>query len=566
MQRTEWFLLLIFTLIVTIFWVVLPDMVVVFNDDFGYVRSVVATLQHRIPWTDDWLEPWVASLSLVSGLIFKITGSFYLATQGVQAAMAGLSFWALAILFARRAVPLGVSIVAAAVVLFVPTLMVKWLEYTALILYVPCLLWAVSLAEKQRWIGFFFVWVVAVASRQSALAWLALPAIAALSSLRSGTGGNRNRVVVPLAICLAGVAVYWLISRSMNETHAQHVMTTAMWRGLSFEPIVKHLALCVGIFFVCVGCAAFVVRAFCPRSEGLLSKERGGYRGVRVAAAVVVIGLFCLDPRTFVVFEHSFYAEGSGRLFIGIFFGLGAAGWLMGGFRLQPGHVVCAIGCSLLASLRGIIYDYYLIDVALIGLFSVLPANVSSESGKHAVFSSRSILAILGAIACMAIAGFEFVFLGKEQRILDRYTAVIRLCEPALRAGRISPTELAVGPFGYYGWHLYPYFIRHDGVNGAYIGDFEYYLNRNSLAVTFTSCSGDLQTQAALVRDARGQGDVVDSGVFKIGFRGPFLFVLRRTGQPSEAKLHFDPSQYRLEPFPLNDAEWRQLIAGSELR
>jgi len=64
-------------------WAMLPDGVVVLNDDFGYLRSVLLTAAKGRPWTDDWLEPWAASLSCISALIFKVSGSFRLATQGL---------------------------------------------------------------------------------------------------------------------------------------------------------------------------------------------------------------------------------------------------------------------------------------------------------------------------------------------------------------------------------------------------------------------------------------------------------------------------------------------------
>ena len=69
----------------------LPGGVVVMNDDFGYLRSVVATLQHGRPWTDEWLEPWSAGLSVLSALVYLATGSWLLAIQGVQALLARLN-------------------------------------------------------------------------------------------------------------------------------------------------------------------------------------------------------------------------------------------------------------------------------------------------------------------------------------------------------------------------------------------------------------------------------------------------------------------------------------------
>ena len=69
-----------------LFWLMLPAGVTVMNDDFGYVGSVVETIQRGRPWTDEWLAPWSASLAVCSALLFKLTGSFLVATQGLQAA------------------------------------------------------------------------------------------------------------------------------------------------------------------------------------------------------------------------------------------------------------------------------------------------------------------------------------------------------------------------------------------------------------------------------------------------------------------------------------------------
>jgi hypothetical protein len=554
----DWIILAAAACAALVVWGVLPDMVVVFNDDFGYCRSVVATLQHGRPWTDDWLEPWAASLSLVSGFIFMITGSFYLATYGLQILTTALSFWAMATLFVRRSMPVLLAMTAAVVILFSPTLMVKALEYTALVLYLPCLLLALYLAEKRQWIGFFLVWIFAVASRQSALAWLALPAFAAFESFRSGSGKDRRAALVPALVCIIGVGVYALIGRLMNETHAQHVMTTAMWYSLSAVPALKHFALGVAIFLTSAGGGAFAVRAFGPQFDQRKSVGSVWTRVWCFAAASVVLGLLILDPRTFFAFDHQFYSGGMGLIYLGIICTVGAAGWILGGFRLQPSYVAFAVGSALMVSLRGVVYDYYLIDVALIGIFSVVPTGLCTGESSRQARRSFLFLPALGGIACITLACFEVNFAGKEQRILDRYAAVIRLCEPELRHGRITPSELSVAPFGYYGWHVYSYFMAQDGANGCYIGDFEKYLAWDSLSVSFTPFHG-----RGLTANAKVQQDVLASGIFPVGWRGPFLFILRRTGQPKAPSWTIDPQLYRIEPFPLNDAEWRQLIEGT---
>src|SRR4051812_26302714 len=73
-------------------WLLLPSGVIAINDDFGYLRSVIQTIQHGRPWTDDWLEPWAASLSLFAGLLFRATGSFSFAIHGLLAGLAGAAF------------------------------------------------------------------------------------------------------------------------------------------------------------------------------------------------------------------------------------------------------------------------------------------------------------------------------------------------------------------------------------------------------------------------------------------------------------------------------------------
>ncbi len=64
-------------------YLMLPAEVTTLGDDFGYYKSIVETIQHGRPWTDSWLEPWAASLSILSALAFKLTGSFHAATYGL---------------------------------------------------------------------------------------------------------------------------------------------------------------------------------------------------------------------------------------------------------------------------------------------------------------------------------------------------------------------------------------------------------------------------------------------------------------------------------------------------
>ena len=212
----------------------------VFNDDFGYLRSIVETLQHGRPWTDDWLEPWAASLSVLSAGIFKVTGSFRLATYGLQALLAGGIVGLAAMLLHRRQVPVGLAVAWSLAGLTFPTMLWKVAEFGALPLYVFCLLAAIKAAERGRWWCFTAAWLVALASRQSALLWLALPAGLMLANREAGWGRMLGRLAL---IAIGGGLVYWAIGQGMNRTNAQAVMQPGILTQIEWSRGIGHVGL-----------------------------------------------------------------------------------------------------------------------------------------------------------------------------------------------------------------------------------------------------------------------------------------------------------------------------------
>ena len=92
----------------------LPATVATLDDDFGYLKSVVLTLQHHRPWTDHFLEPWSASHSLLAALAYRLTGSFALATYGLSALYAALSFATVTLLLRARSLGPAAALTGAA--------------------------------------------------------------------------------------------------------------------------------------------------------------------------------------------------------------------------------------------------------------------------------------------------------------------------------------------------------------------------------------------------------------------------------------------------------------------
>jgi hypothetical protein len=204
----------------------LPHGVIAYNDDFGYLRSIVETAARHSPWTDDWLEPWAASLSAISAAVWRLTGSFRAAVHGTQVIAISLGYLAASALFVRRGFSVVASLAVSALLLSMPTILWKDLEFTGFFLNVACLLAAVYFIEHRRWGWFAAAAAVALASRQSAIAWLALPGWAIIKVLWKRA--NLRSLFSPLVAILAVCACYAVCSIALNRTHAQEVMTSAM--------------------------------------------------------------------------------------------------------------------------------------------------------------------------------------------------------------------------------------------------------------------------------------------------------------------------------------------------
>jgi hypothetical protein len=517
-------------------WALLPQRVIPYNDDFGYFRSVIATIQHGRPWTDEWLEPWAASLSLLSAGIYRVTGSFTAATHGLLAILAGLTCLGWVELLRRRNVPFGWAVFVALAVLLFPTCLWKELEFTALALYLPCLVWALLCYEKRNWLGFFLCWGLAIMSRQSAVAWGLLPLYACFTNRRNG-----HSLTGPIATLAGGLALYFVFSSTMNHTHAQAVMTGRLFEHLHWQTLLPHTAIGAAIFLLGAGLALTVSELSPPprlRKEGMI-------RVAAIAAALALTGMYC-GPSLGFEDQGTF---GGGIPLIALLSGVSLYGWWLGG-KLRLEYALCAAGCIGLTGLRAAIWDYYYLDVLIIALLSAGRAEFGTAAAPRAVFgpAKRIAAAVFLSIALFYSSRYAI----KLKRQLDDYQAIVTLCDQALRARKITEADLSIAPFGYAGWVLYPYFITHEGSGAIYIGAFTRYLK-----------------PAALTLETRGASDkrpvvekplIVAEGVFRILWREHHRFMLRKADNVAPAELLLTDTERRLNTLPLNDAEWTSLI------
>jgi hypothetical protein len=155
-----------------------------------------------------------------------------------------------------------------------------------------------------------------------------------------------------------------------------------------------------------------------------------------------------------------------------------------------------------------------------------------------------AVVVLAALLACSA------QWLDRTKMIWDDGWARESLLEQSLRAGEILPSQLAGAPFGFRGWHLYPYLIKTREGATANLAKFQDYVSEDSL-----------------IWETRGADNpnpipdpktVVRTGLYPIGWkRTKQQFILRRASGTA-APLAIDYARFHFEPFPLNDDEWRK--------
>lgn len=538
------------------FWLfraLLPAGVAALNDDFGYLRSVLLTAAKGRPWTDDWLEPWAASLSVLSALVFKATGSFRLAVHGVQCVAFVSLALALLHLLRQRGQPMATAMLGAFALCLGPTLLWKSVEFTALVLYVPCLALAIGAATRERWGIFTVCACVALASRQSALAWFAIPAIAVLQAWRPAPREWLARSRGPLLAGVAGVVMWAGCKFGMNSTHARQVMTAATWETFQLKVMLGWLGFALLLGLVGIGAAnglRWLAAGFTQRDAARRALRPTWYG---LLALALIITLLCRGAYADVLIEHHLYENAPAVYYLGGWIALAALGWIVGPVQLDLRLTGGALASALLVSLRPATWDYYWIDTALLAFFAVAnqDAAAATSPATQPVSRRRRWLGQTAAAAVLvAMLGCSVTWVDRAKADLDDGWARSALFEQSLRAGKISPAQLAGAPFGFKGWHLYPYLITTREGTGANLARFQDYVSEGSVT---------LETRGAdNPNPIPNPETVVGTGIYPIGWkRTKQQFILRRA-DGTAAPLAIDFARYRLQRFPLNDDEWRQ--------
>lgn len=526
-------------------YVCLPDAVIAIDDDFGYLRSVVETLQRGRPWTDDWLAPWSASFSLACAGLYSLTGGFYLATYGFLAVLAGATFWFCSRLLADRS---NLAPVIALLGLTFPPIFWKLIQFTGVAFYVPCLFGAIWAWQGRRWILFFLFWALALGTRQSAIVWIALPAVTALGEWRREKTSLRSRVIwVPALVAILGVGWFGLMSGIMNETFVQRTETSRILEHLAWPTASRALALSAVVFSVMSGIGSWIA------NFGRPGRALHGWP-VRVTLMAVAVGSCFIDVRPYFYSDETIFAGTLGLVCSKALVAAGVLGWSWRNAGWRRPVIAAAATSAALIAVRGIPWEYYFVDIATFALFS-RDADASPNPSQG---SLRSLLLASPVLLALGAASFLFVIQFKSR--IDQATGLCLAAEKTMRSGQLQADELGFCPLGFVAWQLLPYYLAHD-VGQYGIGDFGLYLRSENIQVG-QHISRSLRRFPEFNRIAPSDRHNL-IGMEKVRFlwlyETEFYLLRAKPATDSPGKLTLGPDFHR-EPFPLNDAEWTALI------
>lgn len=537
-----------------ILWM-LPAGIVALNDDFGYIRSVILTLQHHRPWTDDWLEPWSASLSAIAALLFRVTGNFYLATYGLLAFLGGWTFSVMAALIMRRGVPAASSLMITAGIVTFPTIFWKSLEFTGMALHIPCLLTCLWLAERRRWAAFVPFWLLAIANRQSAIAWGGL----LVGALVADVGPKHGRIPIrrilePIGAFVAAVLWYRFLAAHMNRTRAQLATTDLMWARWNWDTALADIGVVAGVAALAIGILGAVSAVFFGTS---VRRPSVASFGARVAASALILCLIRVGPHDHVAFDHAAFDWIIGSVYLKVLCIIAAVGVLVGPYSVSLVPLFGA-GASVVAlTFRGEIWDYYLSDIIVLILFAFWPQRRSQPSGLG---SPRPGMVL--SLICI-FAPFHLYFVSHFKDRLDRGWIVCSLGSRALSEGKLRPNQMSFVPFGLQGWYFFPYYIAHCGP-GDDVADFGRYLEQNPVAIAWR-----FSKRLRFLPDHGGGLPADRSGAILGGsfpyfgiFSASVLLLRNPPSQVAAAKAPL-PRSFTAPSFPTDNRGWRILAANA---
>ncbi|MDB5106076.1 MAG: hypothetical protein JWP91_3765 [Fibrobacteres bacterium] len=540
------------------FWIAWPSFALLYfstgfnpgvlrSDDFGYLRSIIGTLRLGRPYVYDWLEPFGAAFSVACVLLYRATGSFIGSVWGFQA-FCVLAFYPLLYrLIAARLRPAHAAFLALALGTF-PIFLAKEADLHAGICTLDLFLASLLLFETGRIRWFFLTALLAFANRQNHVCLLIVPGWAAAADWL-----RYRRFPWGLA---AGAAAYaaaaGLLFLSMNRTYAS-MNAGFLHAGPARALATGALAAVAGSFMSLGWLAVFSL---------LAGGRPGAGEGLRrwaipLASTLVLCALTPFWHDSLIRTDTPLFGlMGWAEVNRALPWLLLACLWILDFRLLRPSpYLALAGGYILIASLRGIWWDYYFLEISILCLLIALDGVTSRLPGPGLALRWPA----LAALSAVLAGNTAYAYLLKVQT--DKQALAVSVMERLDREGRAPVDAMTGATFGYLGWKLFDWFVAHEGRTYGELADFMGYVRRDRIVV-----ETGLPWRNGFKAELPAGAVPLDTGTFRIGFARVRYRVADLRGPDSGTPIMgrpmiLDTAAFRPPRYPLNDGEWREFLA-----
>lgn len=529
-SRVPWIFFAVFACLNAL---VLPRQIILKNDDFGYLDSVVRSLSAGYLVTGDFLEPFAVTLTFLSSVFYQLTQNLWFATYGLLF-VTHLALWCVFFFLTQKYFSRKYAAALTTGLLFFPLIFGKLHEFTSVPLYWTFFFAFILCWPKRPWLACLF-FVLAFGCRQSAATLLVLPFLSLFDRRESRTA---------MLVIAVGLLACFFISLSQDPSFAQLNLTHKMHE--QFQWSVFFRSLCAFSLFALAGAGV---------SHGLGSGFTLERRTLGFALVIALASASILQPwRGWIGLDVTYMGSIPGAQVL-VFAGL----VLLAGFAptrlasLRTNFVLLAIAMVALPSLRGAVWDYYGVEIALIGALSVKSSPGSWVRLPRLLVSGVA----LYALVCLGYAGSLW-------RFHDLIALKTRLYEEAQRRRVITIHEVSRAPFGYTGWKLFDSMVKVQKANHQFQGLAAFLCELNEQATLIEarptslpvvqSCEGAPESSWRIAGTVQGRilwkSETLDLLV-PCTYRIPTQTVSQclAPGQMLETKV-----------FPLTNQEWQQWI------
>lgn len=516
-----------------------------YSDDFAYLKSIIGTLQLDHPYRYEWLEPFGISFSYAISAIYLLSHQFYFSAFGFQAVCVILLYPLLTLLLMKKN-QMNSAAMLSFILVSSPLFLGKEADFNACICTIDLFLIGLLFYSSKSWPGFFLFSFLAFLNRQNQIALLLLPATEVMSHYRYEKKINWK---------LSGSVLLWIFFAfycliKMNKTFAANQI---QYFSNGFSPFLIR-AFLTFTFGLCITLGTLGITHFIFSSKNSLTKyfhHKFLLKNISFPLffTLILLGILPFLPSVKLMFDTPLFGMVSWQklnmFLVGILF---LSFWLFDFSTLKYSpFLILIFGYIGIASIRGVLWDYYFIEIVIIN-FITLPLNpiFSIESQRLKKWQ-------LGIVCILFTFNLGYGYLMKLSQ--DKQKLSIQVFESLERSGRISVEAMSTAPFGYLGWKLFDYYIANEGKEIGTPVLFMAYVNPNCLRV---------ETELPWRRGFKSSvpsAHILDSGVTSIGFLSLRYRVVDELGfdsqnLKSDSRFHLNTKNYQIQPFPLTKTEW----------